>query len=147
MAKMNLWPVEITQEIGVVGPAAILREQASQLGQQTKNLVKAYVSGVRQEEDFVDYFVIEGPIINYRYHLFTASYPIDFYPATINSDSSGTTYFAQNEEEFVECLQTIFSSPKTIKIIQAIIIRSKQEKPRQETIDDDFDDSDPFADE
>lgn len=136
MATSNLWPPEITQDIGLTGPAAILREQAVLLGEQTKNLVKGLVvpqrdlALLRNDNAFVDQFVIEGPVIDYMYVLFTVRYPIDFYPAQINVDLPGITGgFVQNEEEFIAALEKIFANQKTIKIIQAIITRSKQGIP------------------
>ena len=39
----DLWPDDITPDEDLRAPAAVLKEQASLLGQKTSNLVKGYV--------------------------------------------------------------------------------------------------------
>ena len=60
----DLWPKEIgTAEI--TSPVAILREQASLLGQKTKNLVEADVSPLNNDTDTIFYhFYIVAPALD-----------------------------------------------------------------------------------
>jgi len=144
MATVNLWPDEIATDGGLEGPATVLKEQAALLGQKTKNLVEADVESNSSEDDsgrFWDHFVIFSSVINYRYMLFVVSYPFEFYPATIYWDGYPEKHFvdidgdtvrreqSQNvasRAELEEELKRIFSHPKTIRIIQALISRTRQ---------------------
>lgn len=131
MNYRNLWPEEITQEVVLMGPAAILKEQGELLAQSTKNVVKAITyreTLVKEGEiEFNDRFVIDAPLINYRYSLFELSYPMEFYPTNIQCEylpEPGYTT-VEDEEALLKVIAKIFHHPKTVKIIQALILRSQ----------------------
>lgn len=145
MAIPNFWPAEITADNGLEGPVVVLKEQAALLGQTTKNLVEAQVESDSEDNSglFVDRFVIYSAVINYRYELFSVRYPFEFYPATIWWDGYPNTAYIEVEDgdyetpieqsrivnsrrEIEEELKNIFAHPKTIRIIQAIMARSRE---------------------
>ncbi len=135
----DLWPDDI-QVVKVKAPVTILREQASLLGQRTKNIVRAEVHVVAglHFHPFVFSFHIVGPALgNYRYKLFEIRHGIELYPARIALDdeesvkeifpwitNSGRVVEAGSEEEFMEYLRRIFESQKTRRVIGAILAQS-----------------------
>ena len=135
----SLWPDDI-QVVKEKAPVTILREQASLLGQKTKNLVTAEVRPTEKllGLGFGFAFYIVGPALgNYRYMLFMISHDIELYPAQIWFDdeesvkeifpwvtNSGRVVQAKSEDEFLEFLGAIFRSQKTRQVIQAILAQS-----------------------
>ena len=78
---MNMWPEDIGQDIASKSPAAILREQASLLGNKTKNIVTAEVKRNDLDNRMFYYgFYIVAPSYGYRYKLFGIVYGIEQYP-------------------------------------------------------------------
>ena len=143
MSTKNLWPAEITNDTEVESPVVVLKEQATLLGQTTKNLVEAQVESDSDDVtgNFIERFVVYSAVINYRYELFSVQYPFEFYPLTIWWDGYPSTedYNEDGEpiyipgrrevdsrEWFEQELENIFSNSKTIRIIQAIISRSRE---------------------
>ncbi|GAB4412290.1 MAG: hypothetical protein Fur0044_06480 [Anaerolineae bacterium] len=124
----SLWPDEISV-IKEVPPVSIFKEQASFLGGKTKNLVTAEVDtdanyGTRR---FYDVFYLVAPALDhYRFELFRASrdivnfYPIQISSGTLEMDNKEVT----SEDELIKVLSDIFSHPKTIKIIQSMLVQS-----------------------
>ena len=98
----DLWPDDIGDNLPKA-PVTILRDQASALGQKTKNIVEAEVSILNREfssnNDIFSYaFIIVAPALNvYRYNLFSISHNIQLYPVTFDLD---TDIF--NEVDFIE---------------------------------------------
>jgi len=78
---MNMWPEDIGHNIPSKSPAAILREQASLLGNKTKNIVTAEVKRNNIDNRMFYYeFYIVAPSYSYRYKLFGIVYGIEQYP-------------------------------------------------------------------
>lgn len=127
----DLWPADIGQDTGKLGPAAFLKSQAALLSQKTKGLVTAEVRGEQDPRDgkFVDNFYLVGPTINYQYLLFSMIYPIEFYPAELVAQFSvGNLMGAmiiENDAQLADEIRAIFNSEKTKNVIGAIIARSK----------------------
>lgn len=141
---MDLWP----EKIGVVrykSPVAILREQASLLGQKTRNIVTAEVSeGDNGGEWFSYFFHIVAPALgNYRYKLLSISHEISLYPVEISvedtifdeidrrfkafRENTDIQYIVSNsEEEFIEVLRAIFGSKKCFQVITALLSQSDE---------------------
>lgn len=147
---VDLWP----NDFGVVDirtPASILREQASKLGEKTKNVVEAEVRESvtkpywANSGDFAYDFNILAPLLNgYRYKLFTMSYPIHMYPVRIGVDidialeiveqhsdlnnaptsTSQRVFYAQSEEEYIKLIGLVFNSAKVRNTINAILAHS-----------------------
>ncbi len=80
----DLWPDQL-DAFNLKAPVAILREQATLLGQKTKNLVQAEVeNGTNVNGDFTYHFFIVAPTLNnYHYRLFTIEHKITLYPVQI----------------------------------------------------------------
>jgi hypothetical protein len=131
ISPRNLWPEDIAVT-DVIAPVSIMKEQASLLGQRTKNLVEGSVNrGIDidsfGENRFSYDFDLVAPALNmYRYRLFSISHDIAFYPLTLNSAALNSNKFTvSNEEEFLKALETIFSSEKTKAIISSLIAQSR----------------------
>jgi len=149
---LDLWPKDI-DIVNVTPPVAILREQAAVLGNKTKNLVLGEVTPAVGEtsEKFLYAFFIVGPVLGgYRYRLLTIRYPVEMYPVEIFlepeilthvraelavqvsdnallqllGDLTSPALSAKSEEEFKAVLKAVFDSPKTRRVIEAIIAQS-----------------------
>jgi hypothetical protein len=131
MAKTipDLWPQEEFGALGELPPVTILREQATHLGERTHNLVEAQVRTTAPSADhFLHHFELVAPALdNYTYPLFSVAHDIRLYPLTVDfhpSSSLSEGFKAQTQEEFLDRLRTIFASPETKRIIQALISQS-----------------------
>ncbi len=146
----NLWPKDLTVAETKGRPVAILKEQASLLGETTQNILIARVEVIGQYPDGRDIcleysFNILAPVLNYRYKLFRVRHGLDLYPVLIYPDEGITEelyqFFsefwtksekernqdflvAKSENEFIEILKAIFHSKRTEKLIQALIAQS-----------------------
>ncbi len=149
----DLWP----QDFGTTTaptPVSILKEQASLLGQKTKNIVKGAVKRTsvgwdddRREAMFRNFapvsaptkvfnytFYLEGPVLdNYTYRLFRISFDVDLYPVRFFIDegmadelsiSPKDGVSAKDEEEFKAILSRILGSDRTRKVVTAILSQS-----------------------
>jgi hypothetical protein len=135
ISPRNLWPEDIAVT-DVVAPVTILKEQASLLGERTKNLVEGSVvtPGTVRGVDFMlknrfsyGFDLVAPALNNYRYRLFSISHGVEFYPLTINGSEALTSdeFHVNNEEEFLKALEAIFSSDKTKGIISSLIAQSR----------------------
>jgi hypothetical protein len=135
ISPRNLWPEDIAVT-DAVAPVSLLREQASLLGERTKNLVEGSVvtpgtvRGVdRFSKDQFSYGLdlVAPALNNYRYRLFSISHGVEFYPLTISGSEAlnSDEFQVNNEEEFLKALETIFSSEKTKGIIASLIAQSR----------------------
>ena|SRR5437762_14332751 len=124
----DLWPEDIGTDVNVISPVSILREQATFLGQRTKNLIEGkVVSSQTSTDQFAHAFFLYVPSMNhYKYLLFNVIHPIDFYPLAIVSEPLHKQLApAKTEEEFIKLLKEIFSDPKTKAIIASLISQVK----------------------
>lgn len=131
ISPRNLWPEDIAVT-DAVAPVSILKEQASLLGQRTKNLVEGQVSRSLDIDSFgedkfsYDFDVVAPALNRYRYRLFSISHGIDFYPLFVGSAVLNSNRFQiNNEDEFLSALEKIFSSEKTKSIIGSLIAQSR----------------------
>lgn len=141
---MDLWPKEIGT-VKIKSPVAILREQASLLGQKTKNIVTAEVSeGDGERGTFSYFFHIVAPALgNYRYKLLSISHEISLYPLEVNvedaifdeidntlknyRDESEFQYLvADSEEKFIKILRAVLGSKKSFQVITALLSQSDE---------------------
>ena len=141
----DLWPEVESAKIRT--PASILKEQASLLGQKTKNLVEGLVIGNEKGGDLsYSFFLVAPALSSYRYLLFTMSHDIRMYPLFIHMEEEilaevnpkqyekwGTvaSFYApthqekvKNEAEFFALLKRIFSATKTKQLIAAMLSQS-----------------------
>lgn len=139
MDSDSLWPSDIAKVDEIRSPLAILKEQASQLGKATKNIIVAEVVPIRGfTHPIVGYvFNIVAPALaNYRYQLFRVDYNIiDMYPVSIYIDLdiykemySWKTKIEKEtlstEEDIQRTLKAIFGTKKTKKIINSLLAES-----------------------
>jgi hypothetical protein len=151
----DLWPDDI-EVVDIKSPVAVLREQASALGQRTKNIVQAEVEQSNQnysEDNFYYQFYIVAPALNnYRYRLFSMSHDICLYPLSIDVEAEigeelenaqleenqyGESYILEikTESELMEGLKAVFSANKTKRVIKALLAQSAN-VPRKSRRDD-----------
>jgi len=113
-------------------PVSILREQAALLGKKTKGLVEATVDTDASGGSFIHRFKLVVPALdNYTYELFSISNGIDFYPVEaygfqnrLKFGSMVSMSTLRSEDEFLDWLQEILSSPETKKIIANILAQA-----------------------
>jgi len=127
----DLWPdyVTVTQ---VLTPLAVLRYQAGQLRQKTKNLLEAEVVSEVAGDQVNHHFDLIAPALSrYRYRLFTASHATDMaYPVVIDFSSYvegfSETKEASTQESFFQLVGKIFNSRHTRSVIQSLLARSNE---------------------
>jgi hypothetical protein len=138
---INLWPeIETTT---ITPPVTILEQQASMLGNMTKNIILGDIKARESEEyDFSYVFYIIAPALsNYRYKLLTIYHNIDLYPIVVQVEENiykeidKPEYFHGNvfysfkvslEDKFLDILKAIFNSSKAKKVISALYAQSIQ---------------------
>jgi hypothetical protein len=134
----SLWPKTFTTP-KLRPPVAILKEQASLLGQATQNIIVATVtSETRAASNTTEHsFRIIAPALgNYRVLLFAASHkPIELYPLKIISEilaPEGKYYReweVKDEAALKASLKVMFADTKTTKIIEALLAQSEGYTP------------------
>ena len=140
----DLWPDDIGA-VEVIAPVTILKEQASLLGEKTRNVIRANVrearSAVPMPGFFIYAFYITAPSLDhYRYELFRIRHRIDLYPvefvlqddllALFPRPEEGRDFIeASNEGEMIEFLTTIFGSEKTRTVIGSLLAQSEGYEP------------------
>lgn len=145
----NLWPMDIRATSKQLSPVAILKRQASLLGERTKNIVEAEVEtkAADHQKKLQHWFYLVAPALDfYKYPLFRVEHsPTQFYPLMIIVSSSAETSTTGNrlskfdgitrreqvkmlsvksEAEFTAHLKTIFAADETKKVIQSLIDQS-----------------------
>lgn len=136
---MDLWPDDINIP-GVTAPSTILKEQASLLGNKTKNIVKANVVPAEAPlgRGFGYEFRIFAPTLEgYTIELFNMWHDIELYPVYFRFDitlakeldyriKSGNLYncIARDEDEFIKILGEIFNAGRTIRIIKSLLAQN-----------------------
>ncbi len=141
--ERNLWPQDLFTAVDVQRtPLALLREQATLLGEQTKNLVEAKVTtsvepslprnfqtlatliGSSTNNSFVQKFsLVSTALGNYTYELFRVAHPVEGYPVKVFFQDE--EYVAILEDELIGVLKMIFAHEKTRRVIQAMIAQSQ----------------------
>lgn len=139
---IDLWP-ELSVAEKIKAPISIFREQASLLGQKTKNLVTAEVEKPRKYDERFNYsFDLVAPTLdNYHYRLFTVEHGIDLYPLrlyldtdiieelknqiSINADADGYFVSAENEDELIKQLRLVFGSKRTRHLVKALLAQAE----------------------
>lgn len=145
----NLWPMDIRATSKQLSPVAILKRQASLLGERTKNIVEAEVEtkAADHQKKLQHWFYLVAPALDfYKYPLFRVEHaPTQFYPLNIqfnvsaetSSEGNRTRKFegltareqgsmlrVRSEAEFTAHLKTIFAADETKKVIQSLIDQS-----------------------
>jgi len=122
MSTKNLWG-QMPQAEKVRSPLAILRQQASLLGQTTRGLLEGIVTRQRAFDpgrDFSATLSIVAPSLDsYEVQVVEIKYPLACYPLEV-SWSEGDTK-ASDESEFVSVLGQVLSSKRTKTIIGRLL--------------------------
>ncbi len=151
----DLWPVEIASVTDEVPPVTILKQQASLLGQKTKNIVEGKVETTLSDNEGVlrHTLYLVAPALNfYRYPLLDVEHKAtSMYPAKIKVRSAEKSQKdirddiwdlqnapADNEEEFKNKLKSVFADEETKKIIGALLAQSGGKKPPKKRIISDY---------
>jgi len=133
---IDLWPQDLQADERQRAPVTILKEQASLLGQKTRNLLEAEVrqraarQGFSLDVFFFDFYLVAPALGHYRFKLFSAWHDIRFYPLFVQLDEDlerevchkgEREVRVDSEEEFLQILRKIFASQKTRGVIQALL--------------------------
>jgi hypothetical protein len=103
----DFWPDDIGQS-DLKTPVALLREQATALGEKTRNVVTAEVESDSEGRDFVHNLYLVAPALHYRYQLLTIRHPIMFYPMNVTKASGIPDWITvKSEDEFADWLKTV----------------------------------------
>jgi hypothetical protein len=135
---VDLWAEDISVST-LRPPVVILREQASLLGQKTKNIVTAEVRSSTDKKNITHSFFIVAPALdNYRYGLFSIVHNnIELYPVYLDSDwdmmcelygenfaNQGENIKIDSEDEFIDILGKILKSKKTKRVVHSLLTQS-----------------------
>ena len=121
---VDLWP----DQFGTLSsppPILTLMEQASLISNKTGGRIVASVVSNNHSDGFALRFLLVAPFLDdYAYHLFSVSHTVDLYPLQVEAHVMDQRFQCKTLEEFQAVLRTIFSSPQTIKVIQAILAQT-----------------------
>jgi hypothetical protein len=146
----DLWPEELGNTSDIA-PIAILKTQASLLGQKTRGLVTGKIQKFRFEDEDNDdrsrmlhSFSLVAPAIgNYRVDLFyMESHLEELYPITIvvyprSTEALTIKHKIETESALHEILKKIFSASETLKVIRSIVAHSTANAPQEKAPDAD----------
>jgi hypothetical protein len=128
----NLWPTDLAPTVERT-PLTILKEQAAQLGAQTKNLLEGRVDTMMLPDSrqagpvvFRHAFSIIAPLLgDYRYELLVVAHKLESYPLTAHfyGRPSGKPEGKElaSEAEFIDYLREVFASAETRRIIGTLL--------------------------
>lgn len=120
--RENYWPTDFGVDTEIT-PLTVLKEQAANLGQMTKNLVEGVVQ-TRPEvnAEFRHSLYLSVPTLaNYRYFLLSVTEEPKGYPVRIFDGTSDTSYEVQDLDEFRERLKEILSSDRVRKLVRNLL--------------------------
>jgi hypothetical protein len=124
----NLWPSDFGQE-QQLAPVAILRAQATALGERTQNIVVGRVRTVATAVGFRHVFSVYCAPLGYQQDLLRVDHAIQFYPATITVEGQfdqETRQEAKDPIEFSKILEEVFASEPVKRIVRSLLAQSKQ---------------------
>jgi hypothetical protein len=112
----NLWPPAFKKEIAN-SPAVILREQATMLGEKTRNLVQGEVVHNEKFQDKFSYvfFIVAPTLGHYRYKLLSLEHSIEMYPLKISVEDEILNEISSESYERTE----ILINPQTTLVVNA----------------------------
>lgn len=126
----NLWPDDLGN-IKITMPKEILIQQGNYISEMTKNLILAEVKtdqSVLQGTDekvMVHRFTLKAPTMgNYSFNLLRVMHNFSIYPVTVWNGLTEVKTIANNEEEFMAVIASIFSSNETRNAISSMIAQS-----------------------
>jgi hypothetical protein len=130
----SLWP-QVFRPTKSKAPAAILKEQATILGQSTRYIVRADV-GASQNFDYTflcyEFILVAPALSNYALSLFSITHKaVELYPVTIYSeflDLPGNRFvriILKSENAFRLQLKIIFAHQKVVDAIESLLAQSE----------------------
>lgn len=132
----NLWPEEIASVTDELPPITILRQQASLLGQMTRNIIEAEVETTATNIEGVlrhTLYLVAPALDFYRCPLLDVEHKVtSMYPATVKmliSDIKQKKIPARDEKVFKDALKRVFADEETKKMIGALLAQSGQKIP------------------
>jgi hypothetical protein len=146
---IDLWPENLGSASGKA-PVAILKEQAAWLEKKTNNVIvgridQSYLPRIAvlekygTDEDLFMYdFYLEVPLLDhFHYNLLTIFHGIDLYPLIINVEDAikneisinNINIIANTKDIFLTILKKIFTSKRTLAIINAILTQVNEIGP------------------
>ncbi len=145
----DLWNEQIGEEMPIVSPAVIMKEQATLLGQKTKNIVTATVKRYESDEDLTmgdDFWesdftyrftLVARTLGNYRFPLFDITHAISMYPVRFRvfdkvlaqeafPDTEPEGYpEAEAEGKFRAYLGFILGARRTSDLVRSLLAQAK----------------------
>jgi hypothetical protein len=135
----NLWP-DVESDT-VLTPVAILRQQADLLGQKTKKVVTARVSGgpddivsgpspLRTRPGFAYTLSLVAPALdNYAYDILRVRHGMQIYPVQVSDLVRNKELEAATERKFLAALGEVLGSPEIKNVIQVLLSQSEALQP------------------
>lgn len=125
MATPDYWP-EFQEPEAINSPIFLLKEQAAQLEQKTKGLVRAGLRPASTPEgNFWVGFDLGSPALGeYTYRLMEITYPPGpgFCPITVTAGDD--SHSAKSLDQFRQLLQHVLKSPRTKHVVEAIMAQA-----------------------
>jgi hypothetical protein len=128
MPLKNLWG-DLPRDDGPKPPAAILKEQASILGDVTHGILYGDVGVSREDELFDLELVIVAPALDsYRYSVLHVEHKLSMYPLSVVPSWEAdrpSRIRCRTEKEFETALETVLTSDRLQRVIATLIAQSK----------------------
>ena len=136
MSVENMWG-EINDPVNQQTPTSILREQAAILSQMTKGVLIGSLEPEPTNNNALVYnFAVTAPAINnHKFLILTVQYSITIYPLTLTDRTTQVQRQCLNEEAFTANLKNILSSLQVKRVISALLIQSRDNKPAENPVD------------
>ncbi|MEW6207136.1 MAG: hypothetical protein AB1631_02135, partial [Acidobacteriota bacterium] len=126
----DLWPADIARVTDKLPPITILKQQASLLGQRTKNIVEAEVETTSNDKGGLRHtlYLVAPALDFYRHPLLEVEHEVTrMYPAMIKVTGLNIpkkAYRAINEAFFMKILRSIFAHQETKEVIGNLLVQS-----------------------
>jgi hypothetical protein len=114
----ELWPDSFGENQDFKTPSTILKQAAAQLGQRTKQLVRAKVNASVRGDNIELTMWLEAPSLEYRYKLLELTHDVSsFYPMHTGQWGKDGEIIIGSEGELIDYLKTVFASEKITTLI------------------------------
>lgn len=123
MTTENLW-CELPEPDRRRTAKMVCEEQASKLGEMTKNLLEARVDTIRMQpnQEHLEFSIVIPSKDNYKMALFSLSYPvIELYPVSVQDYVGRLAPLAQSEEHLVDILRSILKGEKMQSLLASLL--------------------------
>jgi len=127
MSLESLWG-ELPDTTGLSTPVTILREQALLLTEMTNRVLEGVVGVWKGRSTGVlvaDLDIIAPVLDNYQVSIVRIKHDVQLYPVNLQNMLSGRTYEATNEDEFINALRDMLTSPEVRRAITGLLVQSR----------------------